>query len=170
MEYDRYFKSQEHVYDVTVVEYRGRGHDHFHDEILRIFDWMGRKERNFFPKYIQAVSMRPFDNYFWWLETSDPPAKAMKEPDEFPLPNGYQPARLDATIQGNAIKIKSSFRKSRVWLTPDMVDFQQPLRVTVNGKLLKTPSGAVAGPDLLTLLEDVRTRGERRRPFWLKIE
>ena len=31
----------------TVVEFRGRGHDDFSDEILRLFDWMGRFRRDF---------------------------------------------------------------------------------------------------------------------------
>jgi len=44
MDLDRCFAKG---FDLTYVEYRGRGHEHFSDEILRIFDWMGRKRRTF---------------------------------------------------------------------------------------------------------------------------
>src|SRR5206468_1773745 len=42
---DRYLQRG---YNTTVVEYEGRGHEHFSDEIIRLFDWMGRYRRNFF--------------------------------------------------------------------------------------------------------------------------
>jgi predicted esterase len=169
-EFDRYLKSQSPLYDVTVVEYLGRGHEHFHDEILRLFDWMGRKERNFFPRSFKVVSMRPFDNYFWWLEMSGMPSKAMVDPGDFPIKRAFTPVQLRASVKGNVISISTGADRVAVWLSPDLVDFQQKVRITVDGKLLRTPGGAVPGPDLVTLLEDVRTRGERRRPFWLKIE
>ena len=36
----------------------GRGHEHFHDEIQRLFEWMELHERNFFPREFRAMSMR----------------------------------------------------------------------------------------------------------------
>ena len=52
-------------YDVMVVDYLGRGHEHFQEEIHRIFDWMNLHRRDFFPKTFKAVSMRhPWDNFF----------------------------------------------------------------------------------------------------------
>ena len=167
---DRLLKSQSPVFDVTVVEYLGRGHEHFHDEILRIFDWMGRKERNFFPREFKVKSMRPFDNYFWWVEMSGMPAKAMVEPTDFPLKHGTTGVQLKALIRGNTITVNTGAKKVAIWLSPELVDFGQKIHITVDGKQFKTPGGAIPGPDLATLLEDVRTRGERRRPFWLKIE
>ena len=70
---DRYMK---HRYDVTVVEYQGRGHEDFYEEIQNLFDWMGRRQpRNFFPKEFEVSTMRTWDNYFWWLEVDKlPPA------------------------------------------------------------------------------------------------
>ena len=50
--------------DCTVVEYEGRGHEHFSDEILRLFDWMGRKQRNFFPKQFDAVTQPAVRQFF----------------------------------------------------------------------------------------------------------
>ena len=55
-------------YNTTVVEYLGRGHEHFYDEILRLFDWMGRFHRDFFPREFSCTTMREGDNFFWWVE------------------------------------------------------------------------------------------------------
>jgi hypothetical protein len=154
MDWDRYFK---YHYDVTVVEYRGRGHEHFSDEILRIFDWMGRKRRDFFPKEFVAATKRPWDNYFWWVEI-----------ENLPLQKG----------QTRALQIKGSVTASNtvsvtapgsvtVWLSPEMVDFAQRVDVQVNGRAL---SRKPIQPDLRVLLEDVRTRGVRLHPFWAKVE
>ena len=55
VELDRYMKPNT---DVTVVEYQGRGYEPFGDEIQRMFDWMGLKQRKM-PKEIECVSMRP---------------------------------------------------------------------------------------------------------------
>ena len=41
---DRYLKLG---YNTTVVEYLGRGHEHFVDEMLPLLDWMGRCKRSF---------------------------------------------------------------------------------------------------------------------------
>ncbi|MEO8495515.1 MAG: peptidase, partial [Planctomycetota bacterium] len=80
MELDRYLKSSR--YDVTVVQYLGRGHEHFQDEIQRLFDWMElpSHRRQFFPREIEALSMRPWDNYFWWLELDQIPAASIALP------------------------------------------------------------------------------------------
>ncbi len=63
-ELDRYMRPDA---DITVVEYLGRGYEPFGDEIQRMFEWMGRKQRKM-PKEIESVSMRPWDTFFWWLE------------------------------------------------------------------------------------------------------
>ena len=70
-------------YNATVVEYHGRGHEHFSDEILRLFDWMGRFRRDFFPKEFTAITMRPWDNFFWWVELGQLPPQAMTDPSEW---------------------------------------------------------------------------------------
>ena len=63
-------------FNTTVVEYLGRGHEHFYDEHLRLFDWMGRFHRNFFPREFTCSTMRPWDNYFWWVEVRGLPPGA----------------------------------------------------------------------------------------------
>jgi len=110
------------------------------------------------------------DNFFWWLELGLFPPAGVTESSEWPPKRGFHPLSVEASIKGNTISVKCGPKQVSVWLTPDMVDFSQPLRVTVNGVKYKTPGKALPGPDLKTLLEDVRTRGERLRPFWVRID
>src|SRR5690606_5976775 len=64
---DRYMKPSYHA---MVVMYRGRGPEHFYEEIHHHFDWMRLPtlRRKAPPKSIDAVSMRRGDQFFWWLE------------------------------------------------------------------------------------------------------
>ena len=56
--------------------------------------------------------------------------------------------------------------KVRVWLSPEIVTFDNSLKVEINGK----PHRKKVVPSIETLLEDVRTRGDRQHPFWAKVE
>ena len=62
---DRYMKYV--GYDVMYVEYQGRGHEHFSDEIVRLFQWMALYRRDFARKEFTTASMRPWDQFFWWV-------------------------------------------------------------------------------------------------------
>ena len=158
VEFNTYMQvSKAGTYDCTVVEYEGRGHEHFSDEILRLFDWMGRKERNFFPRQFSAATQRPFDNFFWWLE--------IKNFEPQPGKNFYPVSKLTGS---NGVSVSGVGRKATVWLAPEMVDFSKPVNVTLDGKSMAPPR--TIQPDIATLLEDIRTRGDRRHPFWAKVE
>jgi predicted esterase len=157
-------------YNCTVVEYLGRGHEHFYEEILRVFDWMGRYRRDFFPKKILCNTMRPWDNFFWWVEFDGMPAKTMIDPVDWP-PRGIRAAQIEGRITAtNGVNVNCA-RADRitVWLSPEMVDFNRRINVIVNTRRL-TGSDRYVRPDLRVLLEDVRTRGERQHPFWARVE
>jgi hypothetical protein len=157
-EFDAYMQvSRAGVNDCTVVEYEGRGHEHFSDDILRIFDWMGRKRRDFFPKRFDVATQRPFDNFFWWLE--------MRNFQPTPGRNFTPGGNLTGS---NGVSIRGVGGKPTVWLAPEMVDFSKPVNVTLNGKSMAPPKNIQ--PDIATLLEDIRTRGDRQHPFWAKVE
>lgn len=166
MELDRYLKGSK--YDVTVVQYLGRGHEHFQDEIQRLFDWMelSSHRRQFFPREIEALSMRPWDNYFWWLEMDDIPSRSLSLPAEG-KERTVRPIKTAARIlENNRITVAARSGSGVVWLSPEMVDFDQPITVTVNGRNIRKEAAA----EVKTLLEDVRTRGDRQHPFWSKVE
>ncbi len=96
-ELDRYFKQYS---DLTVVEYLGRGFEPFGDEIQRLFDWMGRRRRNI-PKEIECVSMRPWDNFFWWLEVDGLPERSMVLPGNWPPDRTARPTQYQRQAVGN---------------------------------------------------------------------
>jgi predicted esterase len=164
---DRYLRRG---FDTTVVEYEGRGHEDFYDEILRIFDWMGRFHRNFFPREFACETMRPWDNYFWWVEVQGLPPRSEVDPGDWPPPHGTQPVQVRASInKTNGINVRTGTSQVTVWLSPKMVDFKQRSIITVNGRRLNTADQMIR-PDLRLMLDDVRTRGDRQHPFWARLD
>ena len=166
LDLDRYLKRG---YDATVVEYEGRGHDDFHEEILRIFDWMGRLRRNFFPREFTCSTMRDWDCFFWWVELEGLPPKSEIDPGDWPPPAGTRPAQVKGKITGNNLNILAGTAQISVWVSPQMVDFKQRVNVVVNGQQINAREPFLQG-DLRTILEDVRTRGDRQHPFWTRFD
>jgi len=167
IEFDRYMRYS--GYDCTIVQYRGRGHESFQDEILHIFDWMNAaaRARDFYPRELEVLSMRPWDNYFWWLELDDFPAVSMVVPAQWPPERGTRPIQTSAKIlENNRITVRTGAQSAIVWLTPAMLSFDRRITVTVNRRDIRED----IKPDAGTLLEDVRTRGDRQHPFWAKVE
>ncbi len=155
-------------FNATVVEYLGRGHEDLYDDILRIFDWMGRYHRDFFPHEFACETMRPWDNYFWWIEVQGLPPRSLVDPSDWPPTGGAQPAQIKAKMtEKNGLNIRAGMSHVTVWLSPKMLNFKQRATITVNGHRLGEQK---IHPDLGTLLEDVRTRGDRQHPFWAKLE
>ncbi len=168
-EWDRYM-AERVGYNVTVVEYLGRGHEHFSDEIQRLFDWMGRFRRNPFPRQFKCATMRPWNNRFYWAELRQLPARTMVEPSDWPPPRAARPVEADVSVnKANGINITTGAGQVAVWLSPELVELDRRVTITVNGGRLAGGAKTVA-PDLSVLLEDVRIRGDRQHPFWAKVE
>lgn len=165
MDLDRYLARG---YDTTYVEYRGRGHEHFAEEQLRIFDWMGRRKRDPFPARIDAVTMRPFDGFFWWLEVAGAPPKTVVLPSQWPPAPGTKPLEVEGKKTAvNGLLVRCGADEVRVWLSPELVDFDRPVPVSLDGRKL---SRDVIVPDIGVMLEDLRRRGDRQHPFWAMFE
>jgi pimeloyl-ACP methyl ester carboxylesterase len=166
-DFDRYL---ERGYNVTVVEYMGRGHEHFSDEIQRLFDWMDRFKRDFFPREFSVHTMRPWDNFFWWVELSGLPPQAMVDPIDWPPPAGARPVNTKAKLTATGgMNVSTGAGQATVWLSPEAVNFGQRVNVVVNGRRVNSAEPFVE-PNLETLLEDVHLRGDRQHPFWAKLE
>jgi len=156
-------------FDATVVEYLGRGHEAYPDEILALFDWMGRRRRGPPPQEFSCRVLRPWDNYFWYVECDAFPRELMTYPAEWEA-SQPRPTLVDGKVQAkNRLLIRSAADKMTLWLSPDVVDFSAPIRVTVGRRKLPEPAGGIR-PEAAVLLEDVRTRGDRQRPFWARID
>ena len=182
---DRYLQRN---FNATVVEFRGRGHENFSDEVIRLFEWMGNLKRDFFPSEFEVRSMRPRDYFFWWLELQGLPARSMVDPLSWPPDRSSRPALIEGKVTpGNSVIVRAKANRIVVWLTPEMVDFEKPVSVTINGGKARLPrpddsdkspserrrsstSTRFPSPSLETILEDVRTRADRRHPFWVKVE
>jgi pimeloyl-ACP methyl ester carboxylesterase len=165
-ELDRYFTQYT---DTTVVEYLGRGFEPFGDEIQRIFEWIERRRRSM-PKELECVSMRPWDNFFWWLELEGLPEKSMVMPSNWPPPRGVRETRVRGKrLETNKVLVSAQAKRVVVWLSPELVDFNQRLVVEVNNRTI-TPRDRFVRPDLNVLLDDARTRADRQHPFWAKLE
>jgi pimeloyl-ACP methyl ester carboxylesterase len=164
-ELDRYLKPNT---DATVVEYLGRGYEPFGDEIQRLFDWMGRRRRAI-PKEIAYVTMRPWDNFFWWIEVEGLPEKSIVAPASWPPQRGVRPFQFDGKVLAtNKISVSARAAKTTVWLSPEIVDLGQQLVIEVNNRTI-SPRDRIVRPDLNVLLEDARTRADRQHPFWAKL-
>lgn len=167
LELERYLRKP--GYDVTVVQYQGRGHEHFLDEIQHIFTWMqlNAHKRNFFPRELEVMSMRPWDNFFWWLELEDFPAETMVVPAQWPPARGVRPVATRARVQeNNHVVVRTGAQLTTVWLTPEIISFERPIEVSINGREVKQE----IQPSAEVILEDVRTRADRQHPFWAKVD
>ena len=146
-------------YNVTYVEYIGRGHENFYDEIHHLFDWMGRQQRVEYPKHFECRATRPWENRFYWVEVEGipPPPLDLKRIRPY-LIRG----RLGAT---NSVSVDAGRTLVTLWLGPEQVDFDRHLSIRINGRDLRHD----VDPSLETLLEDFRTRGDRQQLFWAKV-
>ncbi len=164
-ELDKYFGRKT---DSTVVEYLGRGYEPFGDELQRLFDWMGRRSRKITPEF-KCVTMRPWDNFFWWLEVRSLPEKSMVHPDNWPPARSARPFPVIGKISNNKVSTINQAGETIVWLGPEFVDFSKPIHVELKGRRM-TPPGVEIKPSLSVLLEDARTRADRQHPFWAKVD
>jgi predicted esterase len=165
---DRYLRNG---YNTTVVEYLGRGHEHFVDEQLPLFDWMGRCKRGFpLPpqREFACATMRSSDNVFWWAEIESLPPNSVVA--KWPPPHGTQPLLVRGNAPANnTLVLTAGNSRATIWLSPEMVNFNARVNITVGGR---RPSGvpAIIAPSIETMLEDLRVRGDRQHPFWAKVE
>jgi len=167
MDLDRYLRRG---FNTTVVEYRGRGFDDFYDEILRLFDWMGRFRRDFYPREFDCVTMRPWDNFFWWVEVEGLPPRSTVDPADWPPASNVLPVQVRGSLnKTNGVNVRTGAGHAVVWLSPKMVDFNLRSTITVNGRRFHSPDQMIR-PDLRVMLDDVRTRGDRQHPFWARVE
>jgi hypothetical protein len=165
---DRYLRGG---FNTTVVEYLGRGHEHFVDEQLPLLDWMGRCKRSFpllRDREFTCQTMRPTDNCFWWAEVTQLPAGSAV--GAWPAPKGTKPLLVRGSVPvNNSIALTAGNLGATIWLSPDLVNFNARVNITLGGR---RPVGVppMIKPSVETMLEDVRVRGDRQHPFWAKVE
>ncbi|HEV7281300.1 MAG TPA: peptidase [Pirellulaceae bacterium] len=160
-DFNHYLRNTKH--DILIAEYRGRGHESFHDEIQQFFVWMKLHRRDPFPKEFKVATQRPWDNAFWYVEAVALPEQNMIDPFNFPERIFPQAAVIEGKIiSDSSLTASASGKNPIVCLAPEMIDFSK--RIEINGR----PVAVV--PDLGLMLEDARLRADRQHPFWAKVE
>ncbi len=165
---DRYLKNG---YNTTVVEYLGRGHEHFVDEQLPLLDWMSRCKRSFpvpREREFTVATMRTTDNRFWWAEVQNLPPNAAVT--NWPAPRGTKPLLIHgAAPNNNNVSLTAGNAGTIFWLSPDMVNFNTHINVMLGGRRANGVPATIK-PSIETMLEDIRVRGDRQHPFWARVE
>ncbi len=161
--------------DCTVVQYEGRLDERFTENVPEMFKWM-RFQRRRYPGgagfKFECKSIRPWDNYFWFVELHGFPEKNTTWPQLF----------KDKGTKVKALKITGELREANsnsfvvtpesagtgmtLWLSPDFFDFNR--EITINGRGRKF-QGSVR-PSREILLEDARQRLDLKRPYWAKVD
>jgi poly(3-hydroxybutyrate) depolymerase len=155
-------------FNVVYVEFKGRGHENFSDEILRLFDWMKEKTRRKFPLEFTCRTARATDNEFHYVSVDDFAPGMLMDPYNFD-PKKMRPGQIEGKITGIANSIQltiSGAKKADLWISPGMVDLTQPVTVRVNGQKINRK---MVTPDLEALLEDFRLRADRQKLFYAKM-
>lgn len=151
-------------FNVTYTEYMGRGHESFYEEIHNIFDWMGRQRRARFPRDFVCESVRPGDNRFYWVTFEGLPAVSNLVPELYDQNfKSTRPLVVEGRVgAANNVIVRAGSTHIAVWLSPEIVDFDERISITVNGRQL----GGDITPSLTVLLEDFRKRRDRQKLFW----
>ena len=160
--------------DCTVVQYKGRLDERFAENIPEMFKWM-RVQRRRYPDgagfEFECKSIRPWDNYFWFVELHG-----------FPEKNTTWPALFKSDTKVNTLKIGGELREANsntffvtppragtgmtLWLSPAFFDFSREISINGRGRKFK---GSVR-PSRKVLLEDARQRYDLKRPYWAKVD
>jgi hypothetical protein len=148
--------------DVILAEYIGRGYESFYTEIHRLFAWMELHQRQAFPREIEVSTLRPNNNRYYWLKSHTIPDVKFNG-----SPKTIAGSIKDGSDRWTTIAISSPAKKHTVWLSPDMVDFNLRVQVTVKGK---RKFNDFVESDVEAILEDLRLRGDRQKVYQARLE
>ena len=157
-------------FNVVYVEHPGRGYESYYSEIQRIFEWMRFQVRAKNVKEIEAAVLRPTDNRFYWLQAHDLPTATHQPVSYQREPRAaMRPTELRADVtEANSIRItRTAAARHTIWLTPEMLDFTQQVKIT---RLSKHAFRGFVTPSVETILEDLRTRGDRQNIYSVRID
>ncbi len=157
-----------HGYDVIYCEYIGRGYESYYAEIHKLFDWMDTHKRPKDSDKVTAVSLRPGDNHFYWIEVEGFPIKTLQSDVVGPQRKGrIVPLKLEARVsKGNTIYLQSGAKINTIWINKSLVDFDKKLQVRFRGK---NKFKDFPEADIATILEDYERRADRQKIYSMKV-
>tara|TARA_R110002049_G_scaffold2750_8_gene22158 strand:- start:75820 stop:78297 length:2478 start_codon:yes stop_codon:yes gene_type:complete len=155
--------------DVMVVMYRGRGREFFFEEIQRFFEWMNldSHHRRDPPASIETVTMRTGDQFFWWLELGPLKPAVDINPVLWSQAERLRAGKISGAVgANNSVRISGPAEEFNVLLGPNMgVDLTQSVTIRYGSRTIRYDFDG----NFEYLLEDVRTRADRKRPYWAKV-
>lgn len=160
--------------DCTLVQYAGRLDEQFLENVPDMFTWM-RAHRRRYPNTsgfsFEAKSLRPWDNYWWFLELNGFPLKNVTWPELYTSDTKVSALKIDGEIRGNrpnsfVVGPSRAGEGMTLWLRPDYFDFSKEIEITGRGR----PFRGSVRPSREVLLEDARRRADFQRPFWARID
>lgn len=156
-------------YDVVYAEYLGRGFESYTSEREKIFDWMADRTRVKWVKEFEHQVLRPTENAFYWLEAFGLP-RAIVAPRAI-AKNGRpvgSPVIFSAQIKpGNTIYVRTGAAKHTVWLSPELINIDERVRVSVKGR---QKYNDFVKPNIADILRDLKRRGDRQKVFSIRLE
>ena len=157
--------------DLTVVQYLGRLDEQFLEDVPEMFKWM-RAQRRRYPDSsgfeFACKSLRPSDNYFWFLELHGFPVRNIKWPELFRERKNIDVLKIAGEIRGANTFVFGTRAGdgATVWLSPDYFDFSREIKIIGRGRPFK---GSVL-PSREVILEDTRRRSDFQRPYWGRVD
>ncbi|MEZ6057503.1 MAG: alpha/beta hydrolase-fold protein [Planctomycetaceae bacterium] len=154
--------------DVLYCEYVDRGFESYSEELPRIFDWMSLQRRQRLQPEWKVDIVRETDNRVGWFEVTSLPASLSQPivwdryPREFTLSG-----RIITKNTANTISLSHGKGTVSVWLSPELVDFDQKVIVNLTGR--GTKYSEIPQPRLKDMLDELRLRGDRQMLYWLKL-
>jgi len=146
-------------FDLIYCQYNGRGQDTYADELPRIFDWMDLHRRGPPSRDFELRTLRQSDNQIQWVTALDLPKTVVLQAASGDR-GGIDLMKITGRInEGNAITVNSPAKHHRIRLIDGVVDFERKVNVSAGHSRFSK----FVQPDLLTLLEDFRSHGDRRR-------
>ncbi len=157
-------------YDAMVVMYRGRGREYFYEDMPNIFDWflVPTHVRTAPPKEIETATMRSGDRFFWWLEMASIKDAVAINPILWEQAERLRAGKVSASIGAdNQIRIGQGPADAfTVWLSPEIgLDMNKKISVRYHTR----QSTLDYQGDLSVMLEDARTRADRKHAFWARV-
>ena len=158
--------------ECTVVQYLGRLDEQFREDVPEAFKWMRAQRRRSPDKAgfeFSCKSIRPADNYFWFLEVHGFPLRNIKWPELFRERRGINALEIKGEIRSNkpnAFVVGKAGTGATLWLRPDYFDFNR--EIEINGRGRRFTGSVTASRNVL--LEDARTRADFQRPYWAKLD
>jgi predicted esterase len=154
--------------DVTYVEYIGRGHEGFYEELEWVGPWMAARHRDPYPKRFELVAGRPTDLRRFWVSLDELKIRLSKLAPTSKIPQRFV-ATLKAKVERkNTLRIDCKEAKSlRVFLSDRLLDLDEPVRIRVNRKVRF--KGHVRRSPIAMLL-DFLERGDRRTLYAASVE